>query len=659
MTAPLSATETLRLAKLQSYEILDTLPEAVYDDITALAANICHTPTALVSLIDSHRQWFKSKVGLEADETPRSMAFCDRTIQKNEVMIVEDAQLHPRFCSNPLVTGPPFIRFYAGAPLITPDGYALGSLCVLNYKPHKISPEQVQALQVLSHQVIAQMELSYQRHQLKLANQQLEQKVKERTASLTVSLHRLLKAQTTLLQREAASRHNALHDPLTQLPNRSYFLQRLNQAIQLNHRQPSHHYAVLFIDLDHFKPINDTLGHDIGDALLVHVAQQIQQLFRKSDLVARLGGDEFAVLLDSIRDENQAVTAIKRLQQRLKSPVAIEGHKLSVGVSIGVTFSRNGYRTPEAALKDADLAMYQAKNKSRERIRQQLNLQTKTQQHPSPILLQDELSADNPQFAIFDAEMRSDVKAKVTLEEELRQALIHNQFQLYYQPIFELVSQSVSGFELLLRWQHPVRGTIPATDFIETAEEIGIMQQLSDRIIQDACQQRVKWHEQDITLHINLSLTQIQNPSLVVHWQSALKKYNLPASAFQLEISEHLLISDDPTITKVLSELKEIGFQLCIDDFGRGHSSLSRLHQLSVDALKVDRTFVKGLNNQQGKEVAKTMVDFGHSASMTVIAEGVETPSQMQTLLALGCHQVQGFWLSHALPAGDIDKIAR
>ena len=366
MTAPLSAQETLRLAKLQDYGILDTLPEALYDDITALAAHICQTPAALVSLIDGDRQWFKSKVGVEADlnETPRSMAFCAHTIQSTEVMIVKDTLLHPEFCFNPLVTGSPFIRFYAGAPLITADGYALGSLCVLDYRPHQLDPSQIQALKVLSHQVIAQIELSYQRHQLKLSNQHLEARIKERTAGLTTALHRLLRAQTTLANREARSRHNALHDPLTHLPNRSYFLQRLTQAIQLNHRQPSHHYAVLFIDLDDFKSVNDTLGHEIGDQLLIHVAKQIKILLRKSDLVARMGGDEFAVLLDSLPNEELAIAAVKRLQQQLQIPVVIDEQQIAIGASIGVTFSSHGYRQPEAALKDADTAMYQAKQRS-------------------------------------------------------------------------------------------------------------------------------------------------------------------------------------------------------------------------------------------------------------------------------------------------------
>jgi GGDEF domain-containing protein len=251
---------------------------------------------------------------LNVPETPREVAFCDHTIHQADLLIVEDACQDARFARNPLVTGAPYIRFYAGAPLVTADGHALGSLCVIDYQPRKLTAHQRRGLQILSRHVVAQMELSLQAKLLKLANDHLEQRVNERTAGLALTLNRLLKAQNKLLKREAALRHSALHDPLTGLPNRSYFLQRLEQAIQLANRQPKHLYAVLFIDLDNFKPVNDTLGHEVGDQLLQQVADQIKQPLRKSDLVARLGGDEFAVLLDDIPIEEHAIVVVQRLQ---------------------------------------------------------------------------------------------------------------------------------------------------------------------------------------------------------------------------------------------------------------------------------------------------------------------------------------------------------
>ncbi|MEL7142989.1 MAG: EAL domain-containing protein [Cyanobacteria bacterium J06643_4] len=691
--APLSAKETLRLAKLRDYGVLDTLPDETYDDITVLAAQICQTPTALVSLVDASRQWFKSKVGLDVDETPRSIAFCAYTIEQSEVFIVEDTQKDPTFANNPLVTGPPYIRFYAGAPLVTPDGHALGSLCVLDYKPRKITAAQRNALAVLSRQVMAQLELSHQRHLLLTLNEQLEQRVQERTAGLTTSLHRLIKTQATLLKREAASRHNALHDPLTGLPNRSYFLQRLDEAIQLTHRQPNRHYAVLFIDLNNFKPVNDSLGHEVGDRLLAHVASQIQQQLRKSDLVARLGGDEFAVLLDNVPDEAQAIIAIKRLQAKLETPFEIGHHRLAVGASIGVTFSSVGYRDPAAALRDADLAMYQAKKQTKERNQAQLTAQLDLQKQQQskgkklPIVIQDDLPSLRQTFVIFDAEMQGRAQARLTLEDELRQAIQKQQLFLHFQPIFDLGTQQLTGFEGLLRWYHPTKGCLAAIDFIDVAEELGITCQLSGYLIRVACEQVSKWRShfsqsfsklpptqepeastasgfavnaagqsaQRLSIHINLSMMQIRYPQIVLQWQAALKKYQVPASAFQLEIAEQSLLSGDPMVTDSLHKLKSLGFCLCVDDFGKGHSSLSRLHQLEVNTIKIDRSFVRELGCTDGLELVKTMIDFGHSANLDVVAEGIETQAQMQALLELGCQYGQGVWLADAMPIEEIN----
>ncbi|NJM98404.1 MAG: sensor domain-containing diguanylate cyclase [Phormidesmis sp. RL_2_1] len=413
--------ETLRLAKLYSYDLLYTHPEPAYDDIVALAAYICQTPTALISLVDAERQWFKAKVGLNADESPRDIAFCAHTIQQADILLIEDTHQSPQFCNNPLVTGPPHIRFYAGMPLITPDGHALGSLCVIDYQPHHLNEPQLQALKSLSRQVVAQMELDRHTKQLEAANNHLEQRVQERTVGLTSALQRLLRTQNKLLKRQAALRHRSLHDPLTGLPNRSYFLQRLEQAIQLALRQPNHLYAVLFIDLDHFKPINDTLGHKVGDLLLQQVAEKIKLLLRKSDLVARLGGDEFAVLLDDIPNHEQAILAVKRIQAQMRQPFMLENQKVFVGASIGITFSSTGYRQPEAALKDADMAMYHAKKRAMQQLQATLKVQLQQQQHSlsptglqSPILIQDTLPLEQ-HFAVFDEALQEPNRSQANL----------------------------------------------------------------------------------------------------------------------------------------------------------------------------------------------------------------------------------------------------
>ena len=672
------AYETLRLSKLQNYSILDTPAESAYDDIVELAAHICEAPTALVSLIDADRQWFKARIGLDATESSRDAAFCAHTIQQDDVLVVEDTHQSDLFCDNPLVTGAPHIRFYAGAPLITPDGYALGSLCVIDYVPRQIKAHQKQALKILSRQVVAQMELRYQSSQLKSVNASLERRVNERTAGLTAALQKLLVTQNKLRKRKTALRHSALHDPLTGLPNQSYFVQRLEQSIQLANRDQRHLYAVLSIDINDFDSINQSLGHEVGDRILKHVADQIRLMLRKSDLVARLGGDEFAVLLDDIPNAEHAIVAVERIQAQLRQPYKTQGKPLFISTSIGITFSQQGYRQPETAIRDANIAMHRAKQQTKQRTEKLLDAQLKHQNQrqlgplKSPILIQEDAAPVAGHFVVFDSAFSSQASsARITLEDELRQAFLLDQFELHYQPIFTLFDphsaaermdekpwKSLVGFEVLLRWHHPDRGLLDAQGFIEAVEDIGIIQQICDQTIHRACQELSVWrdrfHQPALKLHINLSLLEIQCPRLLSHWQSALSKYHLPASACRVEITEQVLLSSDPTVYTSLQQLSVLGIDLCIDDFGRGHSSLSRLHQLSISALKVDRTFIEKLSEPSSWDIVKTILDLGHSADMDVIAEGIETAEQIEMLTRLGCHKAQGFWLARPMSAADI-----
>ncbi|MFK8182667.1 MAG: putative bifunctional diguanylate cyclase/phosphodiesterase [Phormidesmis sp.] len=690
----------MRLSKLQDYNILDTPGDAAYDDIAELAAHICEAPIALVSFVGAERQWFKAKIGLDATESPRDIGFCTHTIQQKDVLIVEDTHQSAQFQNNPLVTGAPHVRFYAGAPLVTPDGYALGSLCVVDRVPRKINHHQKQALQVLSRQVIAQMELARHSQQLKLINASLEQRVAERTVGLTSALQRLLVTQNKLQKRESALRHSALHDPLTGLPNRSYFAQRLEQAIQLANREQNHLYAVLFIDLDNFKPVNDTLGHEVGDRLLQHVANQIKLMLRKSDLVARLGGDEFAVLLDDIPNQEHAIAAVQRLQAQLKQPFEAENNLVFVSASIGITFSTQGYRQPEAALRDADIAMYHAKNQIKQRTQKLLDAQLQSQNQKdlgplkSPILIQEETAPIAQQFAVFDATLKGDTEARSALEDELRHAILTDQFEIYYQPIFRLPKANASaphtpdrnpnsdqaklkpddsindwaknywakhliGFEALLRWHHPQRGCLKAEEFIAVAEEIGIIRQLCEQTIQTACLHLKQWqrHTQrnDLKMHVNLSFAEIQCTKLISHWQAALNQHQLPSGTCRAEVNEQLVLSGDPTISKKLTQLKALGLELCINDFGRGHSSLSRLHQLDISCLKIDRTFTQKSDESGNTDIIKTILDLGRSIDVDVIAEGIETVHQLETLTQLGCTLAQGFWLSEPLTAQAVE----
>ncbi|MEO1590221.1 MAG: diguanylate cyclase [Cyanobacteria bacterium J06632_22] len=527
--------ERQRLAKLQSYQIMDTPPEPCFDDLVALAAHICEVPVALISLLDSNRQWFKAKVGLTVSETPRNISICDRTIQEQRLFIIEDARLHPDFCHSPLVTGPPHIVFYAGAPLLTPDGYALGSLCVIDYRPRQLNATQYEALTTLGRQVVTQLELMQRTRQLTTVNDSLEKKVEQRTTDLTQAITALQQTQSQLVVQQEKLRHEALHDRLTGLPNRELLARKLVNAIQSAQAEQSQ-YAVLFIDLDQFKILNDSLGHGVGDQLLKQVTRTIQSLLGANDTLARLGGDEFVMLLDQIPHPDYAISLAEQIQTVLSSPLLIDRHEVFTGASIGITFSHLGYHRPDDALRDADIAMYQAKQ------------------------------AGKRCYVVFDRTMQTRVHQRLSLETDLRRGLINEEFRLFYQPIFELSTHRLVGFEALIRWQHPEQGLIAPDLFIPIAEETGLIHDLGAWIITAAGQQLQRWRRQfpicsPLTLNVNVSPTQLQRPELIAHLKTTLAQTQLPAQAIKLEITEHSVLDTTNTITSVFTQLKQLGFK--------------------------------------------------------------------------------------------------
>ncbi|MEL7504678.1 MAG: EAL domain-containing protein [Cyanobacteria bacterium J06554_6] len=616
----LSEPERQRLARLLSYDVLDTPPEPCYDDLVALAAYICETPTAVISLVEADRQWFKAKVGMAVDETPRSVSFCDHTIRRSDLLLIEDARQHPDFCDNPLVTGDPGIRFYAGAPLISPDGYALGSICVIDYQPRQLTPAQQTALLTLSRQVMAQLELSQRTTQLEAINSSLETRVQERTADLTQTLDRLQQTQVELSQQKERLRHAALHDRLTGLPNREFFIHQLTETLAAaQHSQQR--YAVLFLDLDQFKTLNDSLGHSVGDQLLQQVATRIQALLGPHDMLARLGGDEFVLLLDHLAEYDDAARLAERIQAQLNQPLQVGRHEIFTGASIGITFSHFGYRQPDHALRDADIAMYQAKR------------------------------AGKCCYAVFDEAMQRRVQTQLSLENDLRRALRQHEFFLVYQPIFDLKALQVSGFEALIRWQHPSQGVLSPDSFIPIAEETGLIHRLGGWVISTACRQLKQWQQASgcarLTLNLNVSPLQLRQTELVQHLATTLAETALSAACIKLEITEQTFLEMHAETQQVLAHLKDMGLKLCIDDFGTGYSSLSRLHGLDIDMLKIDRAFIHELDS--AVDLIKMILSLAGSLNMQVVAEGIETDAQRQRLLSLGCRYGQGFHLAPPL----------
>jgi|GEM_PF-2438208 len=413
--------------------------------------------------------------------------------------------------------------------------------------------------------------------------------------------------------------HDALHDALTCLPNRVLFIDRLAQAIKQYHRHPQEQFAILFLDLDRFKIINDSLGHMIGDRLLIEVGKRLQACLREEDTVARLGGDEFVVLLNTIQDMNHVLLTAERIQQQLKLGFAIEGHEIFTGTSIGIALSNAAeYQHPEELLRDADTAMYRAKNLGKNR------------------------------YEIFSSSMRSQVLALSQLENDLRRAIDRQEFQLFYQPIVCLDNQALVGVEALVRWHHPERGLILPSEFVPMAEEAGLIVPLGWWVLAEACQQMHTWQQHfnlaaDLQLNVNISSRQFSQPNFVQDIHTVLAETYLPCTCLKLEITEGVIMDHASDVADKLEALKSLGIKLGIDDFGTGYSSLNYLNAFPVDTLKIDRSFVGRMDSEEGFEIVKTIVTLAHNLHMDVVAEGVESEQQVEELMQMNCEYGQGY----------------
>ena len=419
--------------------------------------------------------------------------------------------------------------------------------------------------------------------------------------------------------------YSALHDTLTDLPNRALLTSRLELAIQRAQRSPTYHFAVLFLDLDQFKVINDSLGHLVGDQLLLIVAQKLQSTIRLTDVAARLGGDEFVLLLEQIPDLSTVIHIAERLLAEFNRPTPIDGHNIFVTTSIGIVWGSNTYTEASDLLRDADIALYRAKAKGRNR------------------------------YEIFDAEMHVQAVKRMTLEHDLRTAIDQQEFIPYYQPIVDLNTRQLTGFECLIRWQHPMRGFISPTDFIAIAEETGLISTISQWILQSACEQVVIWQHQfpdleDLRISINLSGQDLRQPTLVEMIQQTLTNTQLSATSLTLEITESLLIENIKATIHLLGQLRDLGIRISIDDFGTGYSSLSYLYNLPADYLKIDQSFVGKMRpGDKNYKIVQAVVSMSDQLQLGAIAEGIEMEEQLAWLKALGCELGQGYFFSGPL----------
>jgi diguanylate cyclase (GGDEF)-like protein/PAS domain S-box-containing protein len=427
--------------------------------------------------------------------------------------------------------------------------------------------------------------------------------------------------------------HNALHDDLTGLPNRALFVDRLDRLMRQSERNPSNMFAVAFLDLDRFKVINDSLGHLVGDELLVSIGQRLAGCLRQGDTVARLGGDEFALLLDNVHDISDATRVAERVLADLEQPFMVSGHEVFSNVSIGIALSSGGYKRPEDILRDADTAMYRAKSEGRSR------------------------------YEVFDRNMHDKAMHVLQFETDLRRALDRNELMLYYQPIVTLADGKITGFEALLRWKHPKRGIVAPDDFIPLAEETGLIVPIGWWVLEEACQQLRKWNTRFSPPHlfsvsVNLSAKQFLQGDLLEQIDAILWRTGMDATRLQLEITESVVLRHEKSVTSTLAALRERGIQLCLDDFGTGYSSLSYLHAFPIDTLKIDRSFVGQINTADSTPgLVETIVALSRNLGMHAVAEGVETSEQLEFLRRLGPQFAQGFFFSAALAADQIEAM--
>jgi diguanylate cyclase (GGDEF)-like protein/PAS domain S-box-containing protein len=462
----------------------------------------------------------------------------------------------------------------------------------------------------------------------------LIQVVKDETGACTL-LRGIILDISDFKQVEKQLVHDTLHDVLTGLANRALLMQRLGNLFEQAQQQQNYQFAVLFLDLDRFKLVNDSLGHRIGDCLLIEISRRLEKCVRQSDTIARLGGDEFAILLDNIKDPSFATEIAERVKNELALPFNLNGHEMFAATSIGIAISSKGYEQADHLLRDADTAMYYAKSQGKAR------------------------------HEIFDSNMHSQAMAALQLETDFRRAIERQELHIYYQPIVALKSAKITGFEALLRWHHPDLGFVSPTEFIPIAEETGLIIPLGRWVMGQACKQLRLWQLQfpslEITMSVNFSSKQFAQPNLVASIKEILVINNLRPKHIHLEITESVLVENSQEVAQILKQLKSLGVILCLDDFGTGYSSLSYLHRFPIDILKIDRSFIMGMSNSDDDnskiEIIQTILALAENMGINVVAEGVETKDQLAKLKALKCKYGQGYFFSKPVDSQAIESL--
>ena len=560
----------------------------------------------------------------------------ERVLETGEALLIDNKSRKTDDTNEPSL-GPTSLS-WIGVPLKDEEENTVGVLAVQSYDEKHIYQDKDRNL--LAH-VAQHISSSLQRRkssiaiqlahkELQLAHDQLEQRVRERTKMLVQANEELKEniADRKLIEDKLA--YDAFHDPLTHLPNRALFLDRLGQAIKKIKRDPSTNFAVLFLDLDRFKIINDSLGHHIGDMLLRKMSKRLLDCIRPGDTVARLGGDEFAILLIDVTIEEAAETVADRISASLQDPFELEENLVFTSASIGINLSKTGKKSAEDILRDADTAMYHAKSNGK------------------------------AQYAMFNNNMFKKAVKRLRLESELRRALDKNQITVYYQPIINLSTGKTESFEALARWLHPDMGWISPIDFIPIAEETGLILDIGLYIMEQALTEAKKWQESDpllieMMVSVNLSTRQLSQPELFENTMQIVQATNFPVKLLRLEVTESVLIDNFDSARELLERFSEAGIKILLDDFGTGYSSLSYLHQFPIDVLKVDRSFVSEMEKrEENMAIINSIKTLASSLNMEVVAEGIETSEQLSLLEKMNFEFGQGYYFSRPMPADEV-----
>ncbi|MBN3942330.1 MAG: EAL domain-containing protein [Nostoc sp.] len=467
-----------------------------------------------------------------------------------------------------------------------------------------------------------QLALRSARLEILKLNVELEHRVKQRTGELEKALQKLQQEIDSRQKLQSQLLDIALHDSLTGLSNRVLFIRRLENALNRAKQESNYQFAVLFLDCDRFKVVNDSLGHPVGDELLIAIAHRLQACLIPVDTLARLGGDEFGILLENITDINIAIQVAERILQQLSLAFQLSRYEVFMNASIGISWGNKDYDRPEYLLRDADTAMYRAKAQGRAK------------------------------YHVFNPAMHQEAIQLLELENDLRRAVERREFLVYYQPIISLVTGRISGFEALVRWQHPIRGLVSPIEFIPVAEETGLINAINTWVLQSACHQLSIWQHypvtpEPLTMSVNLSARLFLQPNLVEQIDRIIYENKINPAYLELEITESVIMENTDAIKIILQQLKQRKIKLIMDDFGTGYSSLSYLHSFPLNALKIDKSFVKRMQeNKENMGLVPAMIGIANSMGMSAIAEGVETQEQLAQLRSLNCNFAQGYLFS-------------